>query len=128
MGKFQAGNPGGPGRPKRADKFAGQVAKAEKRIADRLPALVEKLFELADGIAVQVVDDDGVQVYTRPPDRQAIEYLLNRIMGKPTERKEITGADGGMIGVHFVNYRDNLTDSAGGSTEDSDASSEDEGH
>jgi hypothetical protein len=89
MGKFQPGNPGGPGRPKRADKFAGQVAKAEKRIADRLPVLIDKMFELADGVTVQTIDDDGVSVYTRPPDRGALTYLIDRIMGKPTEHKEI---------------------------------------
>lgn len=39
------------------------------------------MFELADG--VRVADDDAGPVYSRPPDRAAIEYLLNRVLGRP---------------------------------------------
>jgi anaerobic selenocysteine-containing dehydrogenase len=31
----------------------------------------------------------GTVVYSRPPFSKALEYLLNRIMGKPTERLEV---------------------------------------
>lgn len=34
-----------------------------------------------------------------PPERQANEYLTNRVMGKPTEHQEVTGKDGGPIEV-----------------------------
>jgi hypothetical protein len=80
----------GAGRKRKSDKHAGQIAKAEKRIADRLPDIVDRLLELADGIQVQTVDEEtgGINIYAKPPDRQAAEYLLNRIMGKPTERIE----------------------------------------
>ena len=91
MAKFQAGNPGGPGRPRKADKHAGAVERAEKQIADRLPQLVENMLALADGVWVEeVTAAGGRRVYKTPPDRQANEYLINRIMGKPTERKEHT--------------------------------------
>lgn len=88
---FTKGHPGGPGRPKRADKYAGQVAKAEKRIADRLPVLVDKMLELADGVVVEDVNPvtGQVGIYREKPDRQALVYLIDRIMGKPTEHKEI---------------------------------------
>lgn len=39
----------GAGRLPKAEKFARPIATAEKRIADRLPELVENLFALAEG-------------------------------------------------------------------------------
>jgi hypothetical protein len=51
------------------------------RIAARLPDLIDRMFELADG--VRVVDDETGTLYTRPPERAAIEYLLNRVLGRP---------------------------------------------
>lgn len=85
----------GPGRPAKADKFGGQVAAAEQLVADRLPFLVEKLFELADGVhREQRLPSGQVRVYRERPDFKACEYLLNRILGRPTERHEHTGEDG----------------------------------
>lgn len=79
----------GAGRPRKREKHAGQVAKAEKKIADRLPELVDNLLVLADGVKVKEVAADGVvDIYVKAPDRQANEYLVNRILGKPTERHE----------------------------------------
>ena len=56
-------------------------AEAIGRIAARLPDLIDRMFELADG--VRVVDDETGTLYTRPPERAAIEYLLNRVLGRP---------------------------------------------
>lgn len=79
----------GAGRKPKRDKHATAINRAEKRIKDRLPELIDNLFELAEGIEVQERDANGAtRVYSRAPDRQANEYLLNRIMGKPTERLE----------------------------------------
>lgn len=58
-------------------------------------------------------------------DRAANEYLINRILGKPIERQEIGGVDGGLIEVSFVNYRAGLAGTETGPDEDSDALSED---
>jgi hypothetical protein len=78
----------------------GPIAEAEARIADRLPSLIDNLFTLADGVKVEEpMPNGGVQVYTRAPDRQANEYLVNRIMGKPIERLEHSGEDGDAIEV-----------------------------
>lgn len=84
----------GSGRPRKAEKFQRPIARAEKRIADRLPWLIDQQFELAEGVLAEEGKDGEEKVYKRPPDRQAVEYLLNRIMGKPTERQELTGKDG----------------------------------
>lgn len=85
----------GAGRKRKSDKFAGQIAKAEKRIADRLPDYIDNLQLLADGVLVEEFDivSGKPRVFKRAPDRQANEYLINRIMGKPTDRKEHTFPD-----------------------------------
>jgi hypothetical protein len=83
------GSRAGSGRKRKAEKHATAIARAEKRITDRLPSLIDNLFILADGVTIQETTKEGdVVTYTNPPDRSANEYLINRIMGKPTERKE----------------------------------------
>jgi len=80
----------GSGRKAKADKFAGTIARAERKIADRLPSIIDNMFELADGVTVQETDQDGsVRVYTRPPDYKACAYLIDRILGKTKEHKEV---------------------------------------
>lgn len=64
-------------------------AQADKMIAEHLPQAIKNMIVLANGVTVQEeLTGDGVTpiVYTRPPDRQANEYLINRVMGKPTEK------------------------------------------
>ena len=56
--------------------------------------MVEKAMELADGVYVEKPGLTGPLVYQLPPDISAIKYLADRIMGKPTERKELSGPDG----------------------------------
>lgn len=103
MGKFTKGNPGGPGRPKTSVKHAAPIAKAEKLIADRLPQLIENMFLLADGVLVEEINivTGMPQVFKEKPDRAANEYLINRILGKPTDRQEHSGPDGNPIPVGF---------------------------
>jgi hypothetical protein len=65
---------------------ASPVRAAEKKIADLLPWLVDKMVELVEGVEVQETDRRGqIKVYTTPPDRQAAEYLMDRVMGKATQ-------------------------------------------
>lgn len=91
--KGQSGNPAG--RPRTADQYAGAIAKANARIAKNLSKYIENMEALADGVFVEEIDLGTMKtkVYQRPPDRQANEYLLNRIMGKPTEHKEFVFPD-----------------------------------
>lgn len=91
----------GAGRKTKAEKFAGPVAAAEQIIVDQLPAIVHAQIDLALGATVQEVDREtgGLIVYTRPPDARAGQYLIDRILGKPTQRTELTGADGGPLAV-----------------------------
>ena len=124
--KGQSGNLAG--RPRKAVKHAGVVARAEKQIADRLPSLIENMLTLADGFWQEDTDKDGRRiVYKTAPDRAANQYLIDRIMGKPTERKEVTGAEGGLIRVEAFDYAAAIAPIATGSDEDSDPSGEDAG-
>jgi hypothetical protein len=47
---------------------------------------------LADGFWVE--DPEKGRIYHRPPDRAANIYLIDRVLGKPTEKHEHTGQDG----------------------------------
>jgi hypothetical protein len=81
----------GAGRKAKPDKFKVPIAKAEKKIADKLPWLIDQALELAEGVVVQEWSKDGPpKIYQRPPDMGAIKYLVDRIMGKATERRELT--------------------------------------
>ena len=92
MKKPQGGHGGarqGSGRKRVRDVFERPIRRAEQQIADRLPELIENLLRLAKGVTVQEEHrDGGTPVYTRPPDRAANEYLINRLLGKPTEMTE----------------------------------------
>ena len=91
------------GRPRKADLYGGHIRAAEDKVADRLPQLIDNLFALADGVTVQEEDENGgTRIYSRPPCRASNEYLINRIMGKPTETQEISGPDGEPIGTTVI--------------------------
>lgn len=95
----------GAGRPRKLDKNAGAIVKAEKQIRDRLPEIVDAQISLALGITVQDKDSAGnTIVYSRPPDVKAGQYLIDRIMGKPTQRQEISGPDTTPIQVEHIPY------------------------
>lgn len=121
----------GAGRKSRAEKFARPIAAGEKRIADRLPELIDNMLMLANGGYERVEEQWAPagslyvgsgefqrRMYPYKPsdelvlvkrtvsvadrDRAANEYLINRIMGKPTERQEVSGVDGSPIEARFV--------------------------
>lgn len=76
----------GAGRPRKADKHAGAYVAAEEQIKASLPLIIDTLFELAKGI--QITNPTTGKVYSQPPDRQALTYLADRVLGRPTERRE----------------------------------------
>lgn len=104
MARFQQGNPGGPGRPAKRKTHAGAITRAEKQIADQLPRLIENMLVLANGVLIEEINivTGKPQVYRKPPDRAANQYLIDRILGKPTERQEITGEDGAPVPIGFT--------------------------
>ncbi len=88
--------------------------------------ILDRALELVDGVTV-LEHDSRVQerIYTRPPDREMIKYLMDRIMGKPTERHEHTGEDGGPIVVEGFDYNAAIANIAPRPSDDSPASGED---
>ena len=58
---------------------------AQDYLENRLLKNLNNLGQLADGIQVKEGD---APVYSVPPDRQSNVYLLDRYLGKPTERVE----------------------------------------
>lgn len=100
------GKRAGAGRKPKAEKYATAINRAEKRIADRLPELVDRLFELAEGVRVEELSLDGKSnVYQRPPDFKAASYLLDRILGKPTQAVEAEVETDGRLRI-VVEYDD----------------------
>jgi hypothetical protein len=98
----------GAGRKAKAAKFEGPIAGAERKIADRLPELIDNLFALASGF-------DG-----EPPDREANKYLLDRILGKPRERVEAEHSGALDVGVHVYLPHNDRGDAAHGDDGDDD--------
>lgn len=98
----------GAGRKPKFERFATAIQRAEKRIADRLPELIDTLFELSEGITVREFDAKGeAKIYDRPPDFRAAAYLVDRVLGKPTQAvdAEVSGSGGGAIRIK-VEYAD----------------------
>lgn len=80
----------GAGRRAKAEVHRDSIRVAEGKIRDRLPDIVDWLMALAEGVQVEDTDLTGrAVVYRKPPDRAACEYLMDRIMGKPTQPVEL---------------------------------------
>lgn len=81
--------PGAGRKPKAINRIihASPIQLAEGKISERLPWLVDKMLELAEGVYRERTMPDGVTrvVYQERPDRQAITDLLDRIMGKAVQ-------------------------------------------
>ena len=72
----------GSGRKPKLLKYASEIAEAERTICESLPFLIQRLIALGEGVCVQKTTPDGQEVFEQPPDRQALQYLTERIMGK----------------------------------------------
>lgn len=84
---------GGATRRRGAGAAPSLATETDKSIAERLPLLVESLVLLAVGVKVEKQTEQGEQVYSLPPNRLAAEYLINRVLGKPTERTQQIGGE-----------------------------------
>ena len=82
-------------RPRREVSQASAVHRAEMYVSRNLPKYLKKLEELAMGVALVKPSRKGEPVvYVQAPDRGALEYLVDRGMGKAPQRFEIQ-ADAG---------------------------------
>lgn len=92
-------------KPKPGDlRAAMEIPEVEEAIKARLPVLIQHMFDLAEGVVwvEQRVDDDGnivPRIYQAQPDRQALQFLIENVIGKTPQRVEMTGKDGGPMEV-----------------------------
>lgn len=67
----------------------------EQIIEQALPGLIDGLINLSKGTKVLAPTEmDPLATYKEPPNRQAAEYLINRVLGRPTEAAAKDGAGG----------------------------------
>ena len=83
------------------DQLENQVT---KRIGKKGKYLVDKLFELIEGVyIVQGTGKNEVRYYKVPPNLAAIQYALDRALGKPTPHKDDGGDEKkGMVLVESI--------------------------
>lgn len=119
----------GAGRKAKAEKYKQPIAKAEKKIVDKLPWLVDQALACAKGVplvqsspainivvgmlqqcvtapdqvaALNAAIDRLEYIFSTPPDAKSIQYLMDRIMGKPLAKQEVTGEDGAPLAISVV--------------------------
>ena len=73
------------------------IEKAEMYAARNLPKYLKLLETLARGVLMVEETKDGEEIYRVAPDRQAIQFLVERGAGKAATKLEITGEDGAPI-------------------------------
>ena len=77
-----------------------ELPEFEDQIRAQLPALLQAMFDLAEGVQIQELkqDPDSGQwvgrIYARAPDRLAAQFLIENVIGKVPTRVEMTGKDG----------------------------------
>lgn len=82
-----------------------QLDDVDKVIRAALPILISRMMDLALGVFVEVskvnskTGDVETRVYQVPPDRQALQYLIENVVGKVPQRVELTGKDGGAVEI-----------------------------
>lgn len=131
MANGHGGRRAGAGRPRKADQYAPEIAQAERRIADRLPRVLDDLFKVGHGDFWEVEEEfqaagtltTGSGEFETPifpdkapgelvlvkrkrrraaPDRAALTYLVDRILGKPTAHVEAEVEADGALTVRVV--------------------------
>ncbi len=105
--------PGSGRKPKQSRLIVQEVtALTRDKLEEWLPRLLENLKYLADGGYERVeetLEPNGAgdlvavkrTVSVAEPDRAANQYLIDRLLGRPTERKEVGGLDGQAIPIEF---------------------------
>ena len=82
-----------------------QIEDVDRVIRGMMPVLIDRMLELALGVCIQdqkvnpKTGDVEQKVFRVPPDRQALQYLMENVIGKVPQRVELTGKDGGAIEV-----------------------------
>lgn len=82
----------GAGRKPKVELLAGPIERIKADIEELAPLVGPSLRELVEGIWVEETDRKGNhRVYQQPPNLGAIVEVINRTLGKVTEKHEVTG-------------------------------------
>lgn len=85
---------------------ANLESKVIGRIGRQGSHLVDKLFELVDGIYMldknKGLNGRDIRYYRVPPNLEAIKYAIDRVLGKPTQHVEQSEEKSGIITVEHV--------------------------
>lgn len=74
-----------------------------KKIGKKGKFLIDKLFELADGVyVIDKVGGKDVRYYKVPPHFPALVYLVDRVLGKPKAHMEVTEEKRGIYVVEHI--------------------------
>lgn len=82
-----------------------ELEDVDRIIRGMLPVLIDRMLELALGVCVletkanPKTGEISQKVFRVPPDRQALQYLMENVIGKVPQRVELTGKDGGGIEI-----------------------------
>ena len=81
------------GEKKSREEVNKLIKMANGRISERLPEIIDKLIELGQGVeAIGYERGNGnPYVYSIPPNFRALEYLCNRVLGKPVDETTLMG-------------------------------------
>jgi len=83
---------GKPGRPVAAHTIATEAARKKivEFVSKNLDKLLTAQLDLALGHWVTETDSDGIEkTYFKSPSNDAIKYLQDRLVGKPTEQLSV---------------------------------------
>jgi len=81
------------------------IPEVETAIRLHLPVLIQRMFDLAEGIVWMEERTNPEtkerlrRIFTNGPDRQALQFLIENVMGKTPQRVELTGKGGGPVSV-----------------------------
>ena len=77
--------------------------RVSKKIGRKGKYLTDKLFELIEGVYVMDKRKDGnIKYYQVPPSLNAIIYALDRVLGKPVARSEVSEEKKGVVLVEHI--------------------------
>jgi len=96
--ELKLNNPGlvevftGKKSPKTKEEIVARIENlVTRKISKQTKFLVEKAFELAAGVYIlDERDPSKTKYYKKPPNLDAIIYLIDRILGKPVAKNENT--------------------------------------
>ena len=81
--RIGAGRPTKAAMAQKAEFSRDAATRFRERAAKDFDRIYNALSDLAFGVYIEEVDDTKVRVYRRPPDRGALQTMIDHLKGKP---------------------------------------------